>query len=188
MKNYYPDAKEGVSLNAPRPRGKPVQINGFADSDHAGNLVTRRSHTGILLFLNMAPIWWCSKRQNNVESSTFASEFIALKKACEQIKSLRYKLRMLGVPISGPANLFCDNESVYKNASNPASTLKKGHNSIAYHLCRECVASGIVSIHKKSGDTNLSDLLTKSTHSRERRKYLRECLMRDVKLVDLPNG
>ena len=188
MKEYYPDADEKIPPNAPPPLGKPVQINCFADADHAGNVVTRRSHTGILIFLNMAPIWWYSKRQNNVESSTFSSEFIALKTACEQVVSLRYKLRMFGIPLTGPANIFCDNEAVYRNTSDPASTLKKRHQSVAYHLCRETVASGVALIFKESGETNLSDILTKSTHSKERRKFLRSCIMRDIKVkVDHPN-
>jgi hypothetical protein len=68
-----------------------------------------------------------SKRQNTVEASTFGSEFQALKNAVELIESLRYKLRMFGVPIDGPSYVFCDNEAVYKNSSLPESTLKKKH-------------------------------------------------------------
>ena len=96
---------------------------------------------------------------------------------------LRYKLRMFGVPIDGPARIFCDNEAVYRNSSDPASTLKKRHQSIAYHLCREAVASGVALIYKEDGDTNLSDILTKSTLSKERRKFLRERIMVYAKVI-----
>ena len=112
MKKFYPDAQEAIPDNAPKPRGRAVQINCFVDADHAGNKVTRRSHTGILIFLNMAPIYWFSKRQNTVESSTYSSEFVALRIAAEKIIALRYKLRMFGIPIEGSANVFCDNEAV----------------------------------------------------------------------------
>ena len=105
----------------------------FVDLEHAGNTVTRRSQTGLLLFVNRAPIVWYSKRQNTVETSAFGSEFIAMKTAVEKIEALRYKLRMFGVPLEGPTNIFCDNESVFKNASIPDSTLKKKHTSICYH-------------------------------------------------------
>jgi hypothetical protein len=110
----FVQVQSGVTM---KPRGKPIQINCFVDADHAGNKVTRRSHSGILIFLNMAPIYWFSKRQNTVESSTYSSEFVALRIAAEKIIALRYKLRMFGIPIDGPANVFCDNEAVYKNAS-----------------------------------------------------------------------
>ena len=109
----------------PPPRGESVSMHCFVDSDHAGNTVTRRSQTGLLLFVNRAPIVWYSKHQNTVKTSTFGSEFIAMKTGVEQIEALRYKLRMFGVPLEGPTNIFCDNELVFKNASIPDSTLKK---------------------------------------------------------------
>ena len=68
---------------------------------------------------------------------------------------------MFGVPIDGPTNIFCDNEAVTKNFSDPTSMLKKKHHSIAYHRNREAVAAGTCRITKEDTDTNLSDLFTK---------------------------
>jgi hypothetical protein len=133
----------------------------FVDASHGSDLMTRRSQTGILIFCNKAPIIWHSKRQNTVESSTFGSEFQAMKNAIELIESLRYKLRMFGVPIDGPTNIFCDNDAVCKKTTLPDSTLKKKHHSIAYHRCREAVAAGTVRIAKEDTKSNLSDLFTK---------------------------
>ena len=96
-----------------------------------------------------------------METSTFGSEFVALKTAVEMIEGLRYKLRMLGVEVNGPDNVFCDNESVVKNATVPESTLKKKHNAICYHRAREAQASGIVQIAWQAGTGNLADFLTK---------------------------
>jgi hypothetical protein len=138
-----------------------VSTHCFVDADHAGNLVTRRSQSGILIFVNRAPIIWYSKRQNTVETSTFGSEFVAMRIAVELIESLRYKLRMFGIPIDGPTNVYCDNEAVTKNAIYPESTLKKKHNSIAYHRVREAVAAGTIRVTKEDGKTNLADVLTK---------------------------
>jgi hypothetical protein len=56
-----------------------------------------------------------------------------MKNTVEMIEALRYKLRMFGVPIEGPTNVFCDNEAVCKNTTRPESTLTKKHHSIAYH-------------------------------------------------------
>ena len=159
--DFYQDAEEAVPGDMPPPRGESVSTDCSVDSDHAGNTVTRRSQTGLLLFVNRAPIVWYSKCQNTVETSTFGSEFIAMKTVVEQIEALRYKLRMLGVPLEGPTNIFCDNESVFKNASIPDSTLKKNHTSICYHRSREAVAAGTVRIAKEGTTTNLSDLFTK---------------------------
>jgi hypothetical protein len=160
-KEFYGDVKEPIPPNAPPPRGHPVQINAFVDADHAGNKITQRSHTGILIYLNCSPTIWYSKAQSTVEASTFGSEFIAMRILVEMLEALRYKLRMMGIPIDGPANTFCDNKSVVMNSTIPTSTLKKKHNSIAYHRVREVVAVGILRITKVHTSENLADLLTK---------------------------
>jgi hypothetical protein len=98
-----------------------LQRHTFVNADLAGNTVTRRSQTGIVIFVNRAPVIWYSKRQNTVEVSMFGSEITAMKNAIELIEALRYKLRMFGVPIDGARNIFCDNEAVRKNRSDPTS-------------------------------------------------------------------
>jgi hypothetical protein len=158
---FYPGAAEAIPPDAPEPRGNSVHMTCFVDADHAGCQVTRRSHTGVIIFLNRAPILWYSKQQNTVESSTFGSEFIAAKTAIEMIEGMRYKLRMMGIPLDGPTSLFGDNESVVTNATKPESTLKKKHNAIAYHRVREAQAAGFVRFTHERGVTNLSDILSK---------------------------
>jgi hypothetical protein len=68
---------------------------------------------------------------------------------------------MFGIPIQGPANVYCDNQSVVTNASKPESTLKKKHNSIAYHRVREAAAAGTIRIAKEPHESNIADMLTK---------------------------
>ena len=109
--------KEAIPPNMHKPCDNSISTHCFVDANHVGNKVTCQSQTGILIFVNKAPIIAFSKRQNTVETSTFGSEFTALKNAVELVKALRYKLRMFGLPIEGPTNVFCENESVYKNVS-----------------------------------------------------------------------
>ncbi len=127
-------------------------------------------------YLNCAPIYWLSKKQASVESSTFGSEFVAMKQAVELVEGLRYKLRMMGVEVDGPTNLFCDNEAVVLNTTRPESTLKKKHNAIAYHRAREAQAAGIVRIAKEDGETNLADLFTKLLPGPRLRELVRKVL------------
>ena len=107
----------------PEARGLGVIMTCFVDANHAGNQTHRKSQTGILIFLNKAPIHWYSKTQPTVKVSTFGTQFCAMKNAVEMIEGMRYKLRMFGIPIDGPANVYCDNEAVYKNTVIPESTL-----------------------------------------------------------------
>ena len=167
-KEFYGDVMEELPPGMPIPLGKAIEIFCFVDADHAGNVVTRRSHTGIIIFVQNAPIHWFSKKQNTVESSTFGSEFVALRIARDMIVALRYKLRMFGVPIAGPASVFCDNQGVVKNASLPDSVLNKKHNAINYHAVREAAAAGIIRVGKEDTETNLADAFTKTLTQQRR--------------------
>ena len=99
MKELYPDVVEDKPTNAPSPKVKMVHITCFVDADHGGDQVTRRSRTGILIYVNKSPIIWYSKRQNTVKTSTYGSEMVAMRLAVEIIKALKYKLWMFGIEI-----------------------------------------------------------------------------------------
>jgi hypothetical protein len=117
--------------------------------------------TGILHLLNQTPIHWFSKKQSTVETATYGSEFVAAKQSAEQIIDLKYTLRMLGIPIDGPAWMFGDNQSVVTSSTLPHSSLNKRHNALAYHRVREAIAAGIVYFMHVPGKYNVSDIFTK---------------------------
>ena len=143
------------------PWGNSISTHCFVDAKLSGNLISRRSQTGVLIFCNRAHIIWHSKRNNAVETSTVGSEMMALKNGVELVEALRYNLRTFGAPIEGATNIYCDNEAVYKNFSIPESTLRKKHHRIAYHRNREAVAAVTCRIEKENSKTNLSDFYTK---------------------------
>ena len=97
-KSIYKDCpKEERPAMAPEPLGNGVRMVCFVDASHAGDKLTRRSHTGFIIFLNNSPIVFYSKKQNTVETSTFGSELVAMRTAMEACKALRIKLRLLGL-------------------------------------------------------------------------------------------
>lgn len=158
---FYPGAKEELPSDMPEPLGKALQQTMFVDASHAANIVTRQSRTGVLIFLNRAPILWYSKKQATIETSSFGSEFQALKVGMELLIGLRYKVRMMGIPLDGYAHVKVDNMSVVRNTSVPESQLKKRSNSIAYHFVRQMVAADVGRVSYEPGETNLADMLTK---------------------------
>ena len=142
----YGDCVEDIPGSAPPPRGLGFTNRAFVDSDHTGDNVTRRSRTGFIIFMNSVPIYWYSKKQTSIETSSFGSEFIAMNQCCEYVRGLRYKLRMLGIPVEQPTFILGDNQSVLANTSVPHSKLKKKSSSIAYHFVREVVAKSETSL------------------------------------------
>ena len=67
----------------PQPRGAGFITRAKVDADHAADVITRRSRTGFIVCAKCAPMFWHSKKQNSVESSSFGSEFMAMKACCE---------------------------------------------------------------------------------------------------------
>ena len=164
----FGNVSESIPGNAPDPRGMGFTMTAFVDSDHAGDLLTQRSRTGFLIYLNSAPIYWYSKKQNSIETSSFGLEFTAMKQRTEYIRGLRFKLRMMGIPVSGPAYIFGDNKSVLTNSCIPDSMLKKKSNSIAYNFVREGSAMKEWTMAYVNTKDNPADMLTKPLSSGEK--------------------
>ena len=150
------------------------------ESNHAGDTVTRRSRSGHYIFMNMTCIAWYSKKQNTVETSVFGAEFVSMKIGMEAARCLRYKLRMIGVPLSGPTYIYGDNMSIIHNTQRPESTLNKKSNSIAYHAIRESVAMDESLTAHVPTLLNPSDLCTKVIPGGMKRNNLVSMLLFDI--------
>jgi hypothetical protein len=162
-KEFYPDAEEVLpdADTLPKPLGPKVRITVYKDADHAHDVVTRRSVTGVLLLLNNTPVKWISQRQKTVETSTYGSELVAAKTATELILEYRNSLRLMGVEPDGPAMMLGDNNSVVLNCTMPNSVLKKKHAACSYHRVREAIAGGIFKFSHIPSNINYADILTK---------------------------
>ena len=119
------ELKEALFSNMPKPLGKGFTVQCFGDADHEGELFTHRPRTGYIVLLNNAPIYWFSKKMSSIQTSTFDSEFMAMKQATEYLCGPRYKLRMFGIPVDEPTFVNGENESILVNSAMPGSTLKK---------------------------------------------------------------
>jgi hypothetical protein len=170
----YHGAEEELPPDMLFPKGNAVRISGYFDADHAGCLQTRRSTTGIIIFLNGTAVKWYSKRQSTVGSSTYGSEIVAGRIPVEFAIEMRYKLRMLGVPIIGSYIMYGDNKSMILNMTTPLSMLKKKHNSTAYHEVRESIATGIIDIVHVNSVDNLADIITKPLGPQEYYRLMRK--------------
>ena len=153
------------------PGGKSVNITTFVYASYALENRTRRSHTGYVIFVKMAPIVFYSNWLSTVESSTFSSEFIAMKTCTKHIIALRFKLRIFGVDIDGTAIILNDNESAVKNSSKIESILNNKDSSITYHIVCQNVEPRVVKIGCILTADNIADALTKRL-IKERRKTL----------------
>ena len=95
----------------------------------------------------------------------------------EYIRGFRYKLKMMGIPVDGPALIYGDNKSVLRNFSTPDSVLRTKSNSIAYHFVREVSATDGWRICYIATNDNLADLFTKTIVSTVKRKNSFQCIL-----------
>jgi hypothetical protein len=114
---FYGNVEEAIPPNLPPPLGKDVDLRMMVDSDYAGEKRTQHSCTGFIIFCNLAPIIWLSKQQATIETSVFGAELVAMKHGIKTLRGLRYKIRMMGIPLSGPTYIYGDNKSQVTNSS-----------------------------------------------------------------------
>ena len=102
-----------------------------------------------------------------------------MKHGIEICRGIRYKLRMMGVKISGPTYIY-GVMSVIHNTQRPESMLKKKSNSICYHMIRESVAMGESLTGHISSKENRADLATKIIPNVQLREHLVNMLLYDI--------
>ena len=107
--------------------GRIEPLHAYSDSDWAGDLDTRRSQTGYILFLNSGPISWNSKLQPTVALSSTEAEYMALSTTGQEIKWLRSLLQSFNYSINESTKLFVDNEGALKLAKNPVFHSRSKH-------------------------------------------------------------
>jgi hypothetical protein len=171
-KSIYGDVKEMIPSDAPIPHGKEVDLRLVVDSDHAGEQFTRCSRTGFVIYLNMAPIVWFSKRQPTVESSVFGAEFFAIRNGIETCRWPPLQAENDGCGLECPTFVYGENMSVVHNNQRPESVLKKKSDSICYHAVSESSAMGESIIGHVPSVENPADICTKVVPGGQKRKHL----------------
>ena len=160
-KTVYAGSEEEIPHDIPTPKGKPVKLVTYADSNLMHNILDGKAVTGILHFVNKTPFDWYSKKQATPEVATFSTEELAARTAIEQSRANRLIFMYLGVPIEGPSILLGDNESVVKGATIPHRKLNKRHLILSWHYVRQAIATGTYDYVHIPGKINPADILSK---------------------------
>nr|GEX50875.1 copia protein [Tanacetum cinerariifolium] len=65
-------------------KGSGIETIVYADSDHAGDYVDRKSTSGVCTFMGCCLTSWFSKKQTALAISTTEGEYVSVRKACQQ--------------------------------------------------------------------------------------------------------
>ena len=122
--------------------GDPEVLTGYSDSDHAADVVGRRSTAGMAFYLNGCLITWNSQKQKTVALSTCESEFMAATVAAMQALWLRSLLSELTSTPRRTVTMFVDNNSAIALMKNLVFHGRSKHIDTKYHFIRECIERG----------------------------------------------
>jgi transposase InsO family protein len=136
-------------------------VVGYSDADWAGDLGQRRSTTGYTFLLCGAAVSWQSKRQRTIAQSTVEAEYMAAASATKEAIWLRSLMDGIGCAPSGPTVLRVDNEGAIKLAENPRHHDLTKHIAVRYHLIRQHIADGTITLTHVSTGLQAADCFTK---------------------------
>lgn len=148
----------------------------YSDADWAGCPDTRRSTTGFCHYLGPNLTSWSAKKQPTVSRSSAEAEYRALAYTCADTIYVHHLLRDLGISLSTPIIIYCDNLSATYMEANPVFHARSKHIELDYHFVRERVAKGTYKVAFVSTQNQIADIFTKGL-SRLRFDVLRSKLV-----------
>nr|GEY12327.1 copia protein [Tanacetum cinerariifolium] len=104
IKRIFRYIKGTTHLGLWYPKGTDIETIVYANSDHAGDYVDRKSTSGICTFVGCCLTSWFSKKQTALAISTIEAEYVSAGKACQQALWMKqalidYDVRLDDVPI-----------------------------------------------------------------------------------------
>ncbi|KAM7496324.1 hypothetical protein LguiA_020738 [Lonicera macranthoides] len=139
----------------------PPLLQAYSDSDWAGDITDRRSTTGFCIFLGDSLISWKSKKQTVVARSSAEAEYRALAHTTAEIVWLRWLLQDMGITLTDPTPLFCDNKSAIQIAHNDVFHERTKHIEVDCHFVRHHFQQGHILLPHISSELQIADLFTK---------------------------
>ncbi|GJY92489.1 hypothetical protein Tco_0508271 [Tanacetum coccineum] len=171
VKRIFRYIKGTTHLGLWYPKGSGIETIVYADSDHAGDYVDRKSTSGVCTFMGCCLTSWFSKKQTAFAISTTEAEYVSVGKACQQALLMKqalvdYDVRLDEIPI------MCDNKGAIDLSKNPVQYSQTKHIEIRHHFLRDNIQKGNIFIEKVSLEDNIANILTKPL-KREPFNYLR---------------
>nr|GEY66028.1 uncharacterized mitochondrial protein AtMg00810-like [Tanacetum cinerariifolium] len=99
------------------PKGTGIETIAYADSDHVGNYVDRKSTSGVCTFMGYCLTSWFYKKQTALFYLNDEAEYISIRKACQQALWLKQALIDYDVRLEDVL-IICDNKGVIDLSKN----------------------------------------------------------------------
>ena len=161
-----------------------LSLSAFSYSNWAGNPFDYRSTTGNLVYLGFNTMTWSAKKQDIVSRSSTESEYRALATTAAELYWIRQVLKDLGIFLSFPSKLWCDNVFALAIASNLVFHARTKHVEVDYHFVHKRVLRRDLQVHYIATGDQLVDIFTKNLSS-SHFQFLRSKTMMSLDLLVL---
>jgi hypothetical protein len=138
-------------------------LTGYVDSDYA-NLDDCKSTTRVCFFVDDSLIYWCSKRQSTIATSTTVAEYFALYEVTTECICLHNLMADISISQKGLMTIWEDNQTAIKLAEDETLHKRTKHIAVKYHYSKEQQDIGTISISYISSEDNLTNFFTKPQH------------------------
>jgi hypothetical protein len=153
-----------------------VEVKSFSDADWAQDKDSRKSRTGLVIYINGSPAIWLSKKQATHALSSCEAELIAITEAIKELLWLRNFLTELKVEFTDPIDLFIDNQAAIALSRDPVNHSASKHIELRYWFILEAISNGFIRpVYVPTGE-NIADLFTKSPSIAIFRKFAKQLL------------
>lgn len=153
---------------------------GFSDADWAACKDTRRSVSGICMFVGDSLVSWRSKKHDTVSCSTAEAKFRAMGLATKEMIWLARLLLEFRVPFHPPAYLYCDNTFAIYIANNSFFHERTEWIELDCYKTHEAIESGFPKTMYVKTDNQLADTLTKALHPAPFRDLIHKMGMNNI--------
>nr|GEY51769.1 copia protein [Tanacetum cinerariifolium] len=163
--------QEGIDYDETYAPVARIETIVYADSDHAGDYVDRKSTSGVCTFMGCCLTSWFVKKHMVLAISMTEAEYIFSVKACQQALSMKQALIDYNIRLDDVLIMY-DNKGAIDLSKNPAEHSRTKHIEIRYHFLGDNVQKGNISIEKVASEDNIADIFIKPL-KREVFNYLR---------------
>jgi len=135
-------------------------LEGYVDSDYAGNVYTRKSLSGFVFTLFDTAISWKANQQSVVALSTTQAEYIAFVEGVKEAMWLKGMICELGIT-QECVKIHCDSQSAIHLANHQVYHERTKHIDICLHFVRDMIESKEIVVEKVASEENSADVFTK---------------------------
>ncbi|GJR27137.1 hypothetical protein Tco_1103369 [Tanacetum coccineum] len=160
VKSIFRYIKGTIHLGLWYLKGTRIETIVYADSDHAGDYVDRKSTSGVCTFMGCCLTSWLTKKQMAIAISMTEAKHVFAEKACQQALWMKQALIDYDIRLDNVL-IMCNNKGAIDLSKNPVQHSRTKHIEIRHHFLRDNIQEGNISVKKVASEDNIADILTK---------------------------